>query len=94
MNQPSTPGDSGPSGGTMPTEITVESNDFQILGTVERAIRQRACGRVANLSVTSQGDLVIVRGITRTYYLKQLALEAARQVLATTRPFLIDIDVA
>jgi hypothetical protein len=36
---------------------------------------------------------VVIAGSTRTYYLKQLALEAAREALETKRPFLIEIDV-
>jgi hypothetical protein len=60
---------------------------------VERAIRDRTWRRVSNLCVESRGEIVVIRGSTRTYYLKQLALEAAREALATTRPFLIDIDV-
>jgi hypothetical protein len=77
----------------MQTESTVESNDAEMLRAVERAIRARTWGRVANLLVEARGERVIVRGSAPTYYLKQLALEAAREALATTRPFLIDIDV-
>jgi hypothetical protein len=50
-------------------------------------------GRVSDLCVESRGE-VVVRGSTRTHYLKQIALEAAREALAATRLFLIDIEVA
>ena len=50
-------------------------------------------GRVSDLCVEPRGA-VVVRGSTRTQYLKRIALEAAREALATTRLFLIDIDVA
>jgi hypothetical protein len=77
----------------MQAEVTVEGHDSEILRAVERAIRERTWGRVSNLRVESRGEIVVVRGSTQTYYLKQLTLEAAREALATTRPFLIDIDV-
>jgi hypothetical protein len=77
----------------MQEEAPMQSNDSEILQIVERAILNRTWGRVSNLCVESRGELVVIAGSTKTYYLKQLALEAARQALATTRPFLIDIDV-
>jgi hypothetical protein len=77
----------------MQAELNVECDDSEILRAVERAIRERTWGRVSNLCVELRGELVVVCGSTQTYYLKQLALEAAREALATTRPFLIDIGV-
>jgi hypothetical protein len=77
----------------MQAEATVECTDSETIRAVERAIRERTWRRVSNLSVVSRGEVVVVRGSTRSYYIKQLALEAAREALATTRPFLIDIDV-
>ena len=77
----------------MQAEAIVEGNDSEILQAVERAIRERTWGRVSNLCVESRGQLVVIRGSTPTYYLKQLALEAVRKILGTTRLFLIDIDV-
>jgi hypothetical protein len=77
----------------MQAEATMASNDSEILQAVERAIRKRTWGRVSRLCVESRGELVVIAGSTRTYYLKQLALEAAREALDTTRPFLIEIDV-
>ena len=50
-------------------------------------------GRVSDLCVESRGEVVVL-GRTRTHYVKQISLEAAREGLATTRLFLIDIDVA
>ena len=50
-------------------------------------------GCVSDLCVESRGEAV-VRGGTRRHYLKQIALEAAREALAMTRLFLIEIDVA
>ena len=77
----------------MQAEATLECNDSELLQMVERAIRERTWGRVSKLCVESRGELVVIAGSTQTYYLKQLALEATREALAATRPFLIDIDV-
>jgi hypothetical protein len=77
----------------MQAEASVQGNDSEFLQTVERAIRERTWGRVSKLCVESRGELVVIAGTTQTYYLKQLALEAVREALAATRPFLIDIDV-
>jgi hypothetical protein len=77
----------------MQAEATLECNDSELLQMVERAIRERTWGRVSKLCVESRGELVVIAGSTRTYYLKQLALVAAREALAASRPFLIDIDV-
>lgn len=77
----------------MQAEAGVECHDSETERAVQQAVRQRTWGRVSKLRVESRGEMVIVRGSTQTYYLKQLALEAAREVLAMDRPFLIDIDV-
>ena len=77
----------------MRPEPTMACNDFEIAAVIERAIRERTWGRVRHLRVELTGEAVVVHGSTPTYYLKQLALEAARSTLATTRPLIIDIDV-
>jgi len=77
-----------------PAKIAMESVDRRMLRSIERGIRHRTGGRICNLSVESDCELVIVRGNSLTFYAKQLALEATRAALGTTRPFRIDIDVA
>ena len=77
----------------MQPESTVACTDSHIAGVIERAIRERTWGRVRHLRVESRSELVVVHGSTPTYYLKQLALEAAREALAANRPLFIDIDV-
>ena len=77
----------------MQPEAIVASNDSQIAGVLERAIRKRTCGRVSNLRVELRCELVVVSGTTPTYHVKQLALEAVREALGMARPFRIDIDV-
>jgi hypothetical protein len=72
----------------------VAGNNSEIASVIERAIRERTWDRVRHLRVEWAGESVVVRGSTQTYYLKQLALEAARGTLAGTRPLIIDIAVA
>jgi hypothetical protein len=81
------------SGDAMQPEAIVACNDSQIAGALERAIRKRTCDRVTNLQVEWRCELVVVSGSTRTYYVKQLALEAAREALGIARPLRIEIDV-
>ena len=77
----------------MPAKAFLDANDSETLRTVERAIRLRTWGRVANLCVQARGELVIVCGSTQSYYLKQLAVAGAREALALSRPVQIDIEV-
>jgi hypothetical protein len=77
----------------MQAPSSVECNDAETMRAVARAIHQRTWKRIANLRVESRGEVIVIHGSTPTYYLKQLAVEAAREVLATTRQFLIEIDV-
>ena len=66
---------------------------FEVKYAVEKKIQEKTWGRVRHLQVEMKDEHVIVRGSTRTYYLKQLAVQAAKDVLGTTCPFLIDIHV-
>jgi hypothetical protein len=78
----------------MHPEAAAAGNDSEIASVIERAIRERTRDRVRHLCVEWTGESVVVCGITQTYYLKQLALEAARGTLAGTRLLIIDIAVA
>jgi hypothetical protein len=67
--------------------------DLDIVRAVETAIRKRTWGRIRDLRIEVLGQLVIVRAGALTFHVKQLALEAARKAVPTTRPLRIDIDV-
>jgi hypothetical protein len=77
----------------MQPETNMACNDTEIAGVIERVVRERTWNRVRQLRVELTGESVVVHGSTPTYYLKQIALEAARSTLARTRPLIIDIDV-
>jgi hypothetical protein len=43
---------------------------------LEGHIERRACGRIRDLHVVCSGQIIILRGRSRTYHAKQLAQEA------------------
>ena len=59
---------------------------------LERRIIQRTWGRIHQLHVEWNGDRVIVRGYSPSYYVKQLALVAVQE-LGDTLPVELDILV-
>ena len=61
---------------------------------VEQQIQERTHRRVGDLHVETRDGRVVVRGQTRTYYLKQLAQVAALEVLGAGRTLVNDIQVA
>jgi hypothetical protein len=61
---------------------------------VEQQIQERTHGRVGDLHVEARDGRVVVRGRTRTYYLKQFAQVAALEVLGAGRTLVNDIQVA
>jgi hypothetical protein len=64
--------------------------------TLERQIAQRTWGRIRQLHVDATPDRVVVTGSAPSYYLKQLALLAVKEVLAavTVHPTVtLDIQI-
>jgi hypothetical protein len=55
--------------------------DTGLTDIVARAVHERTGGRLRDASVTATEDTIIVRGVAPTFYLKQMALEAARVAL-------------
>jgi len=62
---------------------------------VERHISRRTAGRVRQLQVDVRDDCVAVRGVTDTYYVKQLAIQAVCEAFGPDGlpPVEIDIEV-
>jgi hypothetical protein len=81
-------------------EPMVPSSDFHRQGLagpelaedLERRIVQRTWGRIHQLHVERQGDQVIVRGYSPSYYVKQLALLAVQE-MGQAVPVQLDIQV-
>lgn len=62
------------------TMITDEAT-FALERAVERRIRERTWGRIRNLHINVEGHRLTIHGTVASYYLKQLAIEAARGLL-------------
>jgi len=61
--------------------------------TIKEQIVQRTGGRIRLLEVETTENRVIVRGWAPSYYLKQLALRGARDVLGSTGAMRIELNV-
>ena len=57
---------------------------------LERRIVQRTWGRIHQLQIERQGDQVIVRGYSPSYYIKQLALLAVQE---TGQPVSVQFNI-
>jgi hypothetical protein len=64
----------------------VQSNPAKLVCTVEQIIHERTCRRVQNLRAELINGQIVVHGSTTSYYVKLLALEAAREVRALICP--------
>jgi len=72
-----------------------KGNGETLAQAVERQITGRTWGRVRHLHVDLRGGRVAVHGVTRSYYEKQLAIQAVYEALgeATLAPVDIHIEV-
>ncbi|MCI0376867.1 MAG: hypothetical protein L0215_04625 [Gemmataceae bacterium] len=63
---------------------------------IERHIKERTWGRVRRLRVEVSKERVFVFGLSSTYYVKQLAIQAVLEILSsgTYPPVVIELDVA
>jgi hypothetical protein len=62
---------------------------------LEQTLRRATSGRLQGLSVQCLDDQMMVRGHAPSYYVKQLAIEAARSLAAESRwPIVLDVVVA
>ena len=55
--------------------------ETDLVGRISAAVRERTGGRLRDARVVVDRDVVTVSGSAPSFYLKQLALEAARAVL-------------
>ena len=63
-----------------------------LTSTIKHRIHSRTHGRVWNLHVEFNGQAVVLRGRTTTYYTKQLAQHGALEILSG-QPLVNDIEV-
>ena len=65
----------------------------QLERAVEEQIVQRTWGRIHALRVERIGERLIIHGRTSSYYVKQLALLAALEVLGSRETATLDLDI-
>lgn len=79
----------------MTETCTADDAALALERAVERRVRERTWNRVRDLGARVAGGRLVVCGRVATYYLKQLALEAARELLDPAAPpeLVIHIEV-
>jgi hypothetical protein len=65
----------------------------ELLWNVEKQISQRTLGQVHNLQIEARDNRVVVRGCTPSYFVKQLAIHAALEVLEKQAPLELDMQL-
>lgn len=76
----------------MPAQEALLAGDAELKVALERQIVQRTWGRIHRLAVEVTADRIVIRGWTSSYYVKQLALVAVREVVEAM-PVELDIQV-
>ena len=62
--------------------------------TIEQLIVERTSGRIRGLRVELSDGCLIIHGFASSYYLKQLALHAAREMINGTLAVDLDVQIA
>jgi hypothetical protein len=70
-----------------------EDAAFDRARSLERHIMERTWGRVDHLAVEVTDERVRVRGWTRSYYIKQLAIQACLEAAACPTPAGLAVDI-
>ena len=71
---------------------TITPTPHDLTSTIKHRIHSRTHGRVWNLHVEFNGQVLVLRGRTATYYTKQLAQHGALEIL-NGQPVVNDIEV-
>ena len=64
-----------------------------LLWALEREIVRRTLGRVRSLQVERQDNRIIIRGFTSSYFIKQMSIQAALDVLGDAIGRKLELDV-
>jgi hypothetical protein len=65
----------------------------ELLWALEREIVQRTLGRVRDLQVEQDRNWIVIRGFTSSYFIKQLTIQAALDVLGDAVGRELELDV-
>ncbi len=74
-------------------EIVSSTPGADLSLAIKRRIERKTWGRIHHLRVLAEGNRVSVRGFTFSYYLKLLAIEAAKEELDPRVSSLLDVDI-
>jgi osmotically-inducible protein OsmY len=77
----------------MPLDVASQCRDAELQQAIERQIVQRTWGRIHRLQVDVCDGHVVVHGCTQSYYQKQLALQGVLDVLGSTDPRQVEMDI-
>jgi len=78
----------------MAVDVARPAGRDQLTQTIEQQVARRTCGRVHRLAVEVNDDRVLVRGWTPSYYVKQLAIKGALEVLDGAQAPRLQVDIA
>ena len=76
----------------MTTDTADPGQETDLAGRITAAVRERTGGRLRDARVAVGAGAVTVSGVAPSYYLKQLALEAARAALRGL-PFRLELEI-
>jgi hypothetical protein len=74
------------------SEISEQAGE-ELLWALEREIVQRTLGRVRSLQVERKDNRIIIRGFTSSYFIKQMTIQAALDVLGDAIGRKLELDV-
>src|SRR5262249_33045466 len=77
----------------MPLETVPGVSTTDLPRRVERQIVRRTWGRVHRLTIEVRNGRVIVRGLTPSYYVKQLAIQGCLEALGPADPAGLEVDI-
>ena len=78
----------------MPVDTAQSAGRDELTQTIEQQVARRTWGRVHRLAVEVSGDRILVRGWTPSYYVKQLAIQGALEVLGGADAPRLQVDIA
>jgi len=76
------------------TAETLTRDGLALEEAIASRIGQRTSGRLRRLRVEASAERVVVRGATSSYYIKQLALQAALEVTRSANGPQVELDIA
>jgi len=71
----------------------IEHNDTGLAELIRLMVTERTTGRMRDIQVYLRKGRICVRGVTSSYYVKQLAIQGVLGALEGSEPHAVDIDI-